>query len=67
MFAGDRPDSVLSSNFFDSQFSQVGLKVKSMCDISSRSPAPQLTTPYQKDGFKAPSFKTAFLDSEDLD
>ena len=38
MFADDRPDSVLSSNFFDSQFSQVGLRVKSMCDRSSRSP-----------------------------
>jgi hypothetical protein len=36
MFAGDRPDSVLSSNFFDSQFSQVGLKVKSMCDRVDR-------------------------------
>jgi hypothetical protein len=46
MFADDRPDCVLSSNFFDSQFSQVGLRVKSMCDQSSRSPPPALTTPF---------------------
>jgi hypothetical protein len=36
MFADDRPDTVLSSNFFDSQFSQVGLRVKSMCDQLDR-------------------------------
>ncbi len=46
MFAEDRPDCLLSSNFFDSQFSQVGLRVKSMCDRSSRSPPPALTTPF---------------------
>ena len=32
MFADDRPDSVLSSNFFDSQFSQVGFREK-VCAI----------------------------------